>query len=144
MVNAVSRRLMPLAILPFLACTSGPCRQLKHPELAATQATKTPESEGDAAATGAGVAAGSNELKIVDGRVFVSRPDGSLQCGMAKGRTTEEMEKDLGGIKVYSRAKRPDGKMHIQVCGSPTGILNVYEIPVSSQKDAERRGFKVF
>lgn len=77
-------------------------------------------------------------------RVLVYKADGSLQCGMAKGIPAEEMEKDLGGIKVFSRMNQPDGKMHIQVCGSPTGRVNVYEIPISSLKDAEKRGFKKF
>ena len=85
-----------------------------------------------------------SESTATESRVFVGKADGSLQCGMAKGRALEDMEKDLQGIQVFSRSKRPDGKMHIQVCGSATGMLNVYEIPASSLKDAERRGFKKF
>ncbi|MES2962418.1 MAG: hypothetical protein V4760_00915, partial [Bdellovibrionota bacterium] len=44
--------------------------------------------------------------------------------------------------QVFSRDKRADGLMHIQVCGSPTGQINVYEIPVSALKEAEGKGFK--
>ena len=134
------------------ACTNAPCRQLRHPELAMPAAQAQPGDTAPAVdgatasvpATVGGVAGMTDSSAATDGRVLVSRPDGSLQCGMAKGKTPEEMEKDLDGIKVYSRSKRPDGKMHIQVCGSPTGQLNVYEIPTGSLKEAERRGFKKF
>ena len=71
-----------------------------------------------------------------------AKADGSLQCGAQKGIAVELMEKDLRGIKVLSRDKRSDGKMHIQLCGSPTGMINVYEISESQLKDAEARGFK--
>ena len=83
----------------------------------------------------------TNQATTNDTTVLVSKADGSLQCG-SKGLSTEEMEKQLKGIKILSRDKRPDGKMHIQVCGSPTGTVNVYEIPVSSLSEAETRGFK--
>lgn len=119
------------------ACANGPCHPLKHPELAqqAVPAGQTsPAAEGGA----------MNELKAGEGRIFVYKPDGSLQCGMAKGESPQEMEKLLEGIKVYSRENRADGKMHIQVCGSPTGRVNIYEIPATSLKDAEKRGFKKF
>lgn len=118
------------------ACASGPCYPLKHPELA-KRSTGTKTGEG---AKGSAV----SEPKLSDSRVFVYKPDGSLQCGMGKGVSPNEMEKQLDGIKVYSRENRPDGKMHIQVCGSPTGQVNVYEIPASSLKEAEKRGFKKF
>ena len=78
------------------------------------------------------------------GTVLVSKPDGSLQCGMGKAISPEDMEKQLAGIKVISREKRSDGLMHVQVCGSPTGMLNIYEIPATSLKDAEAKGFKKF
>lgn len=77
------------------------------------------------------------------GSVFIFKADGSLQCGEAKGLAAEEMEKELKGIKVLSREKRSDGMMHIQVCGSPTGMINVYEIPAAALPDAEKRGFKL-
>ncbi len=80
-----------------------------------------------------------------DATLLIYRPDGSLQCGAAKGVAPQEMEdKQLQGIHVYSRERRPDGLMHIQICGAPTGIINVFEIPASSLKEAENRGFKKF
>lgn len=126
-----------ISLLLLQACASGPCYPLKHPELAqrTTAGAKSgQETKGNSVSV----------PKTSDSRVFVYKPDGSLQCGMGKGISPEEMEKQLDGIKVYSRENRPDGKMHIQVCGSPTGQVNVYEIPASSLKEAEKRGFKKF
>lgn len=135
------------------SCTSGPCRKLKHPELANTSPTGSTPVSADASNDGVlGAASSKSEdtpgttsgISASEGRILVARPDGSLQCKMAKGKSPEEMEKDLDGIKVYSRHNRSDGKMHIQVCGSPTGKVNVYEIPGPSLKEADRRGFKKF
>lgn len=61
---------------------------------------------------------------------------------MGRGLSPEEMEKQLSGIRVFSRDKRSDGLMHIQVCGQATGMINVFEIPVANLKEAEGRGFK--
>ena len=132
-----------LLCLPILltSCTNGPCRQLRHPELALPAQAVVANKELEATTV---VNLPPPELKTTDGRVFVGRADGSLQCAMAKGKSPEEMEGDLEAIKVYSRTKRQDGKSHIQVCGSPTGMLNLYEIPSSSLKEADLRGFKKF
>jgi hypothetical protein len=75
-------------------------------------------------------------------RIFVYKYDGSLQCGLGKAVAVEAMAKELQGVTVYSSSKKSDGLMHIQVCGSITGMANVYEIPASQQKKAEGRGFK--
>jgi hypothetical protein len=130
----VRKAVLLLLALFAVSCANGPCHPLRHPEL-----QQKPPVTPDGAANSGGEAVVAGE-----GRVFVAKPDGSLQCGMAKGETPAEMEKQLGGIKVYSRVNRPDGKMHIQVCGSPTGQVNVYEIPNSSLSEAEKRGFTVF
>jgi hypothetical protein len=45
------------------------------------------------------------------------------------------------GIKVLSAAKQPDGMMHTQVCGAPTGMANTYEINSTDLKKAEKLGF---
>ena len=82
--------------------------------------------------------AGLKDLKTVN----VFKPDGSLQCNMGHSIPAEEMEKQLAGIRVISRKRQSDGKMHMQLCGSATGYLNVYEIPETSLADALARGFK--
>lgn len=75
-------------------------------------------------------------------RIFVYKYDGSLQCGMGKAISVDTMAKDLNGIQIFSSAKKPDGLMHIQVCGSITGVANVYEISSKFLKQAEAKGFK--
>lgn len=77
-------------------------------------------------------------------RIRVYKPDGSRQCENRPGKAVEVMERELAGIAVHAREKRKDGLMHIQVCGSPTGVVNLYEIDSSFLKQAEERGFKRF
>lgn len=75
-------------------------------------------------------------------RVKVFKADGSLQCGQGKAIAVADMQKDLKGLKVYSAVNRNDGMMRIQVCGSPTGQVNVYEINRVDLEKALKQGFK--
>ena len=75
--------------------------------------------------------------------VFVYKVDGSLQCGGGTKVTAEVMEKNrLEGIRVISRKSQDDGRMHSQVCGAPTGHINVFEIPEGQLPTALARGFR--
>lgn len=127
------------AILFVTSCANGPCRRLREPQLA--------EGQANAQATASTVPLASptplpGTSMTTPNSIYVSKPDGSLQCRIGKGLSVEEMEKQLRGIPVLSKEKRPDGRMHIQVCGSPTGLINVFEILESSLNEAESRGFK--
>ncbi len=75
-------------------------------------------------------------------RIRVYKYDGSLQCGMGEKIPVEIMVKELGDIKVYSSVNRPDGLMHIQMCNSPTGSANIYEINKDDLEKAIKLGFK--
>lgn len=75
-------------------------------------------------------------------RVKVYKPDGSLQCGQGKAIPLAEMQKELKNIRVYSSSNKNDGMMRIQVCGSPTGNSNVYEIDRKDLAAALKAGFK--
>lgn len=75
-------------------------------------------------------------------RIKVYKPDGSLQCGQGKAIPVKDMESELKGIKVYSSSNQNDGKMRIQLCGSPTGNSNVYEIDRKDLDAALKLGFK--
>lgn len=75
-------------------------------------------------------------------RVFVHKPDGSLQCNQGKPVSAADMKKELGDIPVYSSSKRNDGQMRIQVCGAPTGNSNVYEIDRTNLGAALKLGFE--
>ncbi len=71
--------------------------------------------------------------------VFVYQPDGSLQCKPKTGTTLEVMAKDLKEIKIYSQENKSDGLNHIQVCGTPTGQVNVYEIDRKNLEKAKKQ-----
>lgn len=116
-----------LAIPLFLilgACTHGNCRAQKpaEPTATANEASMTSSPATD--------------------RVKVHKADGSLQCGQGKAIPVEEMQKQLKDIKVFSAANKNDGMMRIQVCGSPTGNSNVYEIDRKDLEAALKAGFK--
>ncbi len=115
------------AILFLVGCAQGHCRlraeqpTLEQPLAAAVEAT--PKTD-------------------VNGRIFVYKYDGSQQCKDGKQTSLDVMAKELGKITIFSSVKKRDNLMHIQVCGSPTGMANVYEISEKSLKDAESKGFK--
>ena len=109
----------------FGACSHGNCRSQKAPEKTAAAASEVPVTK--SAATD---------------RVKVYKPDGSLQCGQGKAILVSEMQKELKNIQVYSAVNKNDGLMRIQVCGSPTGNSNVYEIDRKDLEAALKLGFK--
>lgn len=76
--------------------------------------------------------------------VWVAKADESRQCEKDSGVSLEKMASQLKGIPVISKQKKMDGKMHIQLCGSPTGMMNAYEIPVGYLEQAIKLGFKKF
>ncbi len=75
-------------------------------------------------------------------KVRVFKYDGSLQCGMGEAIPLATMAKELSGLKIYSQENLGDGLMRIQVCGSPTGMANVFEIDAKDLNEALKRGFK--
>jgi hypothetical protein len=74
--------------------------------------------------------------------IRVYKYDGSLQCGMGKSIPLEEMKADLKNIKIISAAHKNDGLMRIQLCGSPTGNANVFEILKDDLDKALALGFR--
>ena len=121
-----------LTLLFVVGCAQSNCRRKKEvPEIPSIQMK-------------------SDSSTTVDGpvahvqRVLIYKYDGSKQCGVKKGQSLAEMEKDLQGIKIFSREKRPDGLMHIQVCGADTGMANVYEISAGDLAKAEAKNFKLW
>jgi hypothetical protein len=75
-------------------------------------------------------------------RVKVFKYDGSLQCGMGKAVSVDEMKAEFKAFKVYSTQNKSDGLMHMQVCGSATGKANVYEIDRKDLAEVKKLGFK--
>lgn len=74
--------------------------------------------------------------------VKIYRYDGTLQCGMGKRISIDDMQKELKEIPVLSSAHLNDGLMRIQLCGSPTGDANVYEIEETHLEKAKALGFR--
>lgn len=140
-----------LTPLLFAACSSRPCREPRIPELdhsSPKPALQTPSAPAMVSATdqssdktAAGTMVGSPTM-AADSRVRVYKPDGSRQCEKNAGQSILVMERELAGIPVFAREKRKDGLMHVQVCGSPSGMINIYEIELARVKQAEERGFK--
>ena len=114
-----------ILILGLSACPSKPCKIEERTDLIMTENKKT-----------------SVDKKDLTQRVFVYKPDGSLQCGQGEKIELDLMRKDLGSIEVFSSANKSDGMMRIQLCGSPTGYNNVYEIKLSDLEVAIKLGFK--
>lgn len=81
-------------------------------------------------------------MEATSRKVKVYKYDGSLQCNQGKAIPLEQMAKELKGVQVFSSQKKADGLMHIQVCGSPTGMANVFEILEGDLTKAEKFGFK--
>lgn len=105
------------------ACSSAKCRQNSAKPVAAGEVASMDQS-------------------AAQDRVRVYKADGSLQCGQGRAIPLPEMEKDLKGIKTYSSINKNDGMMRIQVCGSPTGNCNIYEIDRKDLASALKNGFK--
>lgn len=115
-----------LSLLFVVSCTAGHCRRK----------AESPEMTGAGAADAAAKATANSES------VFVYKYDGSLQCGKGNAESLDAMAKELAGIPILSSAKKSDRLMHIQACGSITGMANVYEIASKHLKSAEAKGFK--
>lgn len=118
----------------LMGCATGNCRQTKDSEAKQLAANSPAPQPTEIPAT-----------KPIPGpaeKVKVFKYDGSLQCGMGKAISPEDMKKDLKSLTVHSATSRADGLMHIQQCGTPTGQANVFEIDKANLSEAKKRGFK--
>lgn len=113
------------SIFILSSCTVRPCKIEERTDINMTETKKI-----------------LSEKKDLTQRVFIYKPDGSLQCGQAGKTDLEVMKKELGSIEVFSSANKHDGMMRIQLCGAPTGYNNVYEISSSDLEAALKLGFK--
>lgn len=111
--------------LILAACSSHPCKIEERTDVKMTGDEKV-----------------SSAKKDLTQRVFIYKPDGTLQCGMGSKIDLPTMRKELGSIEVFSSASKHDGMMRIQVCGQPTGNSNVFEIKKEDLDKALKLGFK--
>ncbi len=117
-------------------CQNKPCREIQAEKMAQKN-EKNPGTPVDGKSVTPTQTTSAGQLKV---KVF--KPDGTLQCGMGSKIPLETMEKELKGIKVFSKTNQNDGLMRIQVCGAPTGQSNVYEISRTDLEKALKAGFK--
>ncbi|MBC7420747.1 MAG: hypothetical protein H7328_08465 [Bdellovibrio sp.] len=121
-------RLLICVILSIfiMSCSNKPCKIEDRTEMVMTGNEKPDSSNKD-----------------LTKRVFVFKPDGSLQCGMGTKIDPNAMKKEFsGGIEVFSAENKNDGLMRIQLCGHPTGQNNVFEIADKDLEPALKLGFK--
>lgn len=139
--------MMSFAAIALVGCATGRCLQTASDTTAGTSSGATAGTTTGSAGASAGTPAKAPEKGTMKpesklDRVKVFKADGSLQCGQGKAVPVSDMQKELGDIKVYSSANKNDGMMRIQVCGSPTGNSNVYEIDRKNLEAAVKKGFK--
>jgi hypothetical protein len=128
----LSQTVIILSVLMATSCQMTPCNIQDRPAVS-TKEGELLEAKVDKLKKGA-----------VMKSVKVFKPDGSLQCNQGQSISIKEMQADLKDIKVISSEKKHDGLMRIQVCGQPTGMSNVFEIPDLDLDKAKERGFKIW
>jgi hypothetical protein len=76
--------------------------------------------------------------------VWIVRTDGTQSCSPKSGQSLEEGAADLkrARVRVLESHKGSDGKMHMQMCGAPTGGMNAYLIPRDDLALAMSQGYK--
>ena len=76
--------------------------------------------------------------------VKVIKSRGAMQCEPDTGTPPEVMRKELeqAGIAVESVACGTDGKIRAAMCGTPEGVLNIFEIPAAKLAHAARLKFE--
>jgi hypothetical protein len=120
---------LALVLLSFFtvlaACSNQPCKIEERTDVKITGDEKV-----------------SSAKKDLTNRIFIYKPDGSLQCGMGNKTDVNDMKKELSKIEVFSAENKHDGMMRIQVCGAPTGFSNVYEIDKKNLDEVLKLGFK--
>jgi hypothetical protein len=94
------------------------------------------------------ISAGAFGAAKSDERVWISRPDGSLQCEVGAEKkdkdpvVTAKDQLTKKGIHVLEAKKRSDGKMHAQMCGISTGNETSFLIPKNELTRAKSLGFE--
>ena len=118
----------------LLGCAQGHCRrQNQESTMPVNKQDPSPKTK-----------VNTRQLKVYKRRVLVYKYDESKQCQAWAGISLEEMEKELEPVKILSRKKKNDGLQRLQVCGSSTGIANVYEIYEDSLEHALKKGFHLW
>lgn len=110
----------------LMGCATGQCRRDGSPVIDKKDETKT-----------------LSEQSMANEVVTIAKSDGSLQCAYSVGLSIEDMAKELEGVQVIKADKKHDGLMRPASCGTPTGMMNVYQVYRKDVKKAVKLGYKV-
>ena len=129
--------------LGFTACNHSNPQGGNEESLAGTAASSVEATTGADVATTSSAATGLGGAASGDG-MWVARPDGALGCKPDSGQSLDTGAEDLkkAGVTILESRKGSDHKMHIQVCGAPTGSQNAYRIPRSELEKVKALGFQ--
>lgn len=75
--------------------------------------------------------------------VWITRPDGAQSCSPKSGQSLEDGAADLkkAKVRILDSRKGNDGKMHMQMCGAPSGTTNAYLVPKEDLPQAAALGY---
>lgn len=75
--------------------------------------------------------------------VSVYKSTGAVQCS-GGGLSLSAMARQLadGGVQVLASACGTDGNLYTAVCGAPTGLIGIFDIPASQAQTAASLSFK--
>lgn len=75
--------------------------------------------------------------------VWIARADGGQSCSPDSAQSLDKGAEELkkSGVRVLDSRKGGDGKMHMQMCGAPTGSTNAYLVPREDLPKAAALGF---
>jgi hypothetical protein len=135
------------AALSFMACAHDQCNNLPQRPLASDEGGTSPMPS--PAATNTTPPAAAAEPIIPPDSIQIFKATGETQCegGNATNRIPlDKMQSTLSSkkITVFESHTQSDGKMHMQLCGSPAGTVHVFTISKKYLKAAEKLGFKIF
>ncbi len=126
--------LIILFTISLQACANSHCRYIREAEAAKKADVSAPAASSE-------VPVANIKTSSAD-RVRIYKFDGSLQCGLGQSQSLSQSQKTLGSMTVHQSWKRHDGMMRMQLCGSPTGQANVFEIDRKDLPAALKLGFK--
>jgi hypothetical protein len=126
---------MAVLSLSLVACASGKCRQKKDEKTFVEQVENLPHFKTKEA----------KSIKPGDlDTVKIYKADGTRQCEPTRPIPATELKTQLetNGVKVLKIEHTTDGVMHIQVCGSETGKIYVFDIQRLHLQKALKMGYK--
>jgi hypothetical protein len=84
--------------------------------------------------------------QIQEPSMMVFKSTGEKQCQSSGGVSLDAVKAQLIArkIPVFEAHTQADGLMHMALCGTPTGTIHVFMIPVRLRAKALRLGFKPY